>query len=361
MVARQRPDQMFYASYIKATLQVAARAVQECYAKYDFRGKTNSTNRSGDNQESLDIAADKAVEAVLRKNPIIAGFCSEERDGFVQTCPTGRYIVMYDPLDGSQNIGVGISVGCIFGVHRGNKLEDLRDGRKMVAAAYAVHSATLLFTFAWAHRGVYQRPCMERFDFTDQRWVMVRKNIEIPQKGKTYCINDGNGRKWDRITKRFVSKLKREGRSVRWSACMVLDVHRPLLQGGMFSYPIDSKHTKGRLRLVYENYSMAFLWEAAGGKAIASVNSRRKTYKHILDTPFPTNNIHARGGVMLLGPHEFEVFDKVLKTTPPPFATMSIDSDAEDFSESEFEGFTQRRVLPPLDFTPIPLFPKAKM
>jgi len=243
---------------------------------------------------------------------------------------------MYDPLDGSQNIGVGISVGCIFGVHQGSKLEDLHNGRRMVAAAYAVHSATMLFTFSW----MKDRPSMERYNFRDQTWNMVKKTIKIPHKGKTYCINEGNIRKWDPLTRKFIGKLKETGRSTRWSACMVSDVHRPLLKGGMFAYPIDSKHTKGRLRLVYENYSMAYLWEAAGGKAIASVNPRRKTYKLILDTPFPHKNIHARGGVVLLGPHEFDVFTNVLKSMPAMVGDAESDNESactliEDVDEVE--------------------------
>lgn len=301
-------------------LRNAALAVQLCVANYDFHTKKGPMNQSGDAQLDLDIAADRAVAHALRQCPIVAGFCSEEREGFVPTNSNGRYIVVYDPLDGSQNVSVGITVGSIFGVLKGRELQDLSSGRDMVCAAYGVHGASLLF--CGAHLSDTTGPVLERFDQTGRNWVPVRRDIQIPAKGKTYCINEGNTRNWSSWTTGFVTRLKAEKRSIRWGACMVMDVHRPLLQGGIFAYPEDAKYPNGRLRLVYEAYPMAFLWEKAGGVALSSINMTTQSAETILDRRFPHNKIHSRSGVVLVGPHEadclFEQADANSTWTTPP-------------------------------------------
>jgi len=311
-------------------LRDAALAVQHCVANYDFLAKKGPENKSGDAQLDLDIAADRAVERALRRCPLVAGFCSEEREGFVPTNPSGKYIVVYDPLDGSQNVSVGITVGSIFGVLKGRELRDIASGRDMCAAAYGVHGASLLF--CGAHLADEEGPVLERFNQSSNGWLPVRSDIKIPSKGKTYCINEGNTRNWTSWTTGFVTRLKAEKRSIRWGACMVMDVHRPLLQGGIFAYPEDRKYPNGRLRLVYEAYPMAFLWERAGGVALASIDMASQTAQTILDRPFPHKKVHSRSGVVLVGPHEAEcLFDEADSvsdtwTTPPTLRPQPVSS-----------------------------------
>jgi len=290
---------------LKTCIQNAVKAVQDVVADYSFKapggGKVGSINQSGDHQLDLDVQADRAVERELRKCSAVAGFCSEEREGFVCTNPEGRYIVVYDPLDGSQNVPVGISVGSIFGAFEAKTLSDIKSGRDMVFAAYGIHAAALLFV-STGNPGVN----MERYDRKAGCFVTVKENIKIPNKGKTYCINEGNSKNWSATISDLVAKLKSEKRSVRWAACMVSDVHRPLLNGGIFSYPRDAKYQNGRLRLVYEAYPMAYIWECADGSAFSRVDPVFEQSVKILDEPFP-EEIHSRSGVTMLGPHETQV------------------------------------------------------
>lgn len=310
---------------LKACLREAAVAVQKVVAGYDFGVSQvggglslGKINESGDKQLDLDIAADLAVERALRQCPLIAGFLSEERKGFVETNSGGQYVVAFDPLDGSQNVPVGITVGSIYGVFKGKNPEDIAEAPmardRLVCAAYAIHSAALLFNFC----DVDTRPTLERWDLKTQSWFTVRKEVVMPEKGKTYCINEGNVKNWADWTRDFVEALKGEKRSTRWMACMVSDVHRPLLQGGIFAYPEDAKYTGGRLRLVYEGMPMALLWEQAGGTALHSVNGATGELSHILDRPFPETDIHCRSGVVFVGAHEAKVLKSVLPRQTSP-------------------------------------------
>jgi len=312
---------------LKNCLREAAISVQKCVAEYSFGvenvggGKSQASegaiNESGDRQLDLDVAADLAVEEALRNCPLVAGVLSEERKGFVETNPAGQYVVAFDPLDGSQNVPVGITVGSIYGVFRGSSPADIASASKardrLVCAAYGLHSAALLFNFA----DTESRPSLERWDAYSKEWITVKKEFLTPEKGKTYCINEGNFKNWADWTRDFVGSLKSEKRSTRWMACMVSDVHRPLLQGGIFAYPEDAKYTGGRLRLVYEAMPMALLWEQAGGTALSSVDEITGEFTHILDRPFPAEDIHCRSGVVLLGRHETRVLRTVVPERAP--------------------------------------------
>eukprot|EP00948_MAST-09A_sp_MAST-9A-sp1_P004248 g4248.t1 len=264
---------------------------------------TTTMNKSGDIQLPLDIKADKIVEKCLASNPLVAGIASEERDGFTSLNEkTGKYIVAFDPLDGSQNVPVGLNVGSIFGIFPATSFADIDTGDDMVAAGYALYGTALQFVFG----SVASPLTLRQYDFKQAQFRTIIEDHKMPDKGKTYCINEGRSVDWYPHIEFFIEKHMK-GRSIRWMACMVSDVHRPLFQGGSFLYPEDLKYPNGRLRLVYEAMPMAFLFEKAGGKAYASTDGKR-----ILQKAFPSEkDVHCRCGVMLLGPTESEEFLKV--------------------------------------------------
>ena len=239
---------------------------------------------------------------------MIAGFASEERDEFVSMHPkSGKFIVVFDPLDGSQNLPVGLSVGSIFGVFRAKSLKEIRSGLDLVAAGYSLFSAALQFVWTTKDR---QGAILSQYDFSKKTWIVATQKHMQPVKGKTYCINEGSASNWNEDIRILVSNHLK-GRSIRWMACMVADVHRPLMEGGAFMYPCDKKYTKGRLRLVYEAYPMAFVWEKCTQKGgIAVCRHKDSKYDRILKVPFPHDDVHSRCGVILLGPTEAEMFKK---------------------------------------------------
>ena len=279
-------------------------------ASGDSRPKINA---SGDAVLPVDEQADLVVEEVLKSNKLIAGFASEEREAFVPLNEgSGKYIVAFDPLDGSQNVPVGMNVGSIFGVFRARTLSEIKSGRDQVAAAYALYSSTLLFMSS-----MKKKPARLE-QFISKSWTTLIAAHQTPERGKAYCINEGNEGNWSTdpvaYIAEFVAAMKAEKRSIRWCCCMVADVHRPLLQGGSFAYPEDKKYKSGRLRLVYEAWPMAYLWEACNPEGVAAARVRFEGSKivgsdAILDVPMPEKgDVHARCGVILLGKHEKEVF-----------------------------------------------------
>ena len=266
-----------------------------------FGKKAGAANESGDTQESVDVLADNIMAAHLTACPHVWGFASEERKDVNRTGQQGEYLVSYDPLDGSQNIRMNITTGLIFGVFHCPGGNVPKNGRSLVAAGYAIFGAATTFVVASAQEGVTTYtlcPSVQRFKRTGEKH-------RIPAKGSVYACNEGLQATWvtDR-SRRWAENMR--GRSVRWMACMVSDAHRILMGGGGFLLPADRKSTRGKLRLVYEAYPMAFVFECAGGKALF------EDLTPILDHPFPSNeNLHLKVPVFLASPHEAEVYAKL--------------------------------------------------
>mmetsp|Transcript_30867 Transcript_30867/g.49488 ORF Transcript_30867/g.49488 Transcript_30867/m.49488 type:complete len:335 (+) Transcript_30867:85-1089(+) len=280
--------------------------IDEFCAEKSSTTDKRKVNNSGDAVLAMDELADNIIEEELRSCSLVAGFASEEREDFVQTNVNGKYVVVYDPLDGSQNIPVGLSVGAIYGVFQASSMEEIKNGDRIVAAGYALFSSALQFAFSTKQTPVE----MSQYDFGGKDWVVYIRDHKRPKKGKTYAINEGSCANWDNTISVFVAQHLR-GRSVRWMCCMVADVSRQLLQGGCFMYPCDKKYPNGRLRLVYEAIPLAFLWERAGnGFALASVDGTR-----VLDMDIG-GDIHKRCGIIFLGEEEANAFNRVKAHAP---------------------------------------------
>lgn len=242
----------------------------------DILGATGSSNVQGEEVQKLDILANDTMIRALDHTGHLIGMASEEMEDIFQIpdeFPKGKYVLMYDPLDGSSNIDVNISVGTIFSILRrkstGNRatLEDfLQPGAEQVCAGYVLYgtSTMMVYTTGTGVHGFTLDPGVGEF-------LLSHENIRIPDRGDLYSINEGNSRYWYKGTADYIDHLKSGANGTpykgRYIGSLVADFHRNLLKGGIFLYPGDSKSPDGKLRLLYEANPLAFLAEQAGGAA----------------------------------------------------------------------------------------------
>ena len=245
----------------------------------DILGLTGEVNVQGEEVKKLDEFANDVIFKALDHTGHLCGMASEEEEDFIpipDRFPTGKYCVMYDPLDGSSNIDANVSVGTIFSIHR--KVSDhergcvedcLQAGTRQVAAGYVVYgsSTMLVYTTGNGVHGFTLEPSIGEF-------LLSHPHMRIPTPGqRIYSCNEGNYVRWSEEQRRFVDHLKGiDGEnakpfSSRYIGSLVADFHRNLLYGGLFMYPADVKSPRGKLRLLYEAAPLAMIAEHAGGRA----------------------------------------------------------------------------------------------
>ncbi|HEY8091813.1 MAG TPA: class 1 fructose-bisphosphatase [Polyangiaceae bacterium] len=235
-------------------------------------GYTGETNVQGEEVQKLDVMANEILLAVLEKSGRCSMAASEELDEARHFGPGGKYIVAFDPLDGSSNIDVNISIGTIFSVLRAAD-GPLQPGTKIVAAGYSVYGSATTLVLSTGHgvHGFTLDPGVGEF-------FLSHPNIRCPERGSMYSINEGNMARWDERTKKWAAWVKSEDPAQklpyghRYVGSLVADAHRTLLKGGIFAYPSDRKSPEGKLRVLYEANPMAFLFEQAGGMATNGVD-----------------------------------------------------------------------------------------
>jgi fructose-1,6-bisphosphatase I len=246
----------------------------------DILGETGSVNIQGESVQRLDEFANAEFMAVLRRGISCAGIASEELDEYVafneDLCNQSKYVVVMDPLDGSSNIDVNISIGTIFGVYRRKSmkgtpcsLEDfLQKGGNLVAAGYIIYGSSTMLVYA-TKRGVNGFT----LDPSIGEFTLSHPDIRCPEEGKTYSVNHGNFFAYGENVQKYIEacqrKTKAEGGpySQRYTGSMVADLHRNMLKGGIFLYPGTGVNPNGKLRLVYECNPFAFILEVASGAA----------------------------------------------------------------------------------------------
>ncbi len=247
----------------------------------DILGATGETNTHGEAVRKLDDFSNETIIRAMRHGGNLCAMASEESEGIIQL-PTdaekGSYVLLFDPLDGSSNIDVNAPIGTIFSVLRRVTRDDGKDGRledllqpgyRQVAAGYALYGSSTVLVYTTGN-GVD----IFTYDPTLGEFLLSASQVRIPQRGRYYSINEGNSVNWFPGTRAYVDHVKEKdeetGRpySLRYIGTAVADIHRTLLNGGVFLYPADKVSPNGKLRLMYEVNPLAMLIEQAGGLAI---------------------------------------------------------------------------------------------
>ena len=264
------------------SIRLAAKVVNHEVNKaglVDIIGAAGDTNIQGENQQKLDVYANEKFIHTLTNRNIVCGIASEEEDDFITINSQdenhqNKYIVLIDPLDGSSNIDVNVSVGTIFSVYRritpvGTpvQLKDfLQKGSQQVAAGYIVYgtSTMLVYTTGDGVNGFTLNPAIGSY-------YLSHPNIKFPENGSIYSVNEGNYIHFPQGIKNYIKYCQKEEDNrpytSRYIGSLVSDFHRNMIKGGIYMYPKSSKNSNGKLRLLYECNPMAFLMEQAGGTA----------------------------------------------------------------------------------------------
>ena len=316
-LVEQQRDKGHIPADLRLLLEVVARACKSIShavnkgALGGVLGSAEIENVQGEVQKKLDIIANEVLLEANEWGGHLAAMASEEMDSIYlvpNRYPQGEYLLLFDPLDGSSNIDVNVSIGTIFSVLK--KPEDsqgvteqdfLQSGKKQVAAGYCVYGpqTTLVLT-------VGDGVAMFTLDREQGSFVLTQENVQVPADTQEFAINMSNMRHWDEPVRRYIDECLqgKEGPrdkdfNMRWIASMVADVHRILTRGGVFMYPWDKRepHKAGKLRLVYEANPMSWLIEQAGG---ASTNGKER----ILD--LQPGQLHERVSVILGSKNEVE-------------------------------------------------------
>ncbi len=260
--------------------KVIAREVNKA-GLVELLGSAEYENVQGETVQKLDEYANEVIRQTMDRTGRVCVMASEEVEDVIlvpKNYRRGKYVLLYDPLDGSSNIDANVSIGSIFSIHRKipakrpDRIDHcLQPGYKMIGAAYVVYGSSTMMVYTTGNgvHGFTLDPSVGEF-------LLSHDNIRIPAQGSIYSINEGNYSYWDKGTQRFVDHLKSKKNhlgkpySLRYIGSMVADLHRTLLYGGIFMYPRDFRNPNkptGKLRLLYEAAPMAYIFEHAGGKA----------------------------------------------------------------------------------------------
>ncbi len=318
LVEQQRSHGVVSAE-LRLLIEVVARACKSISnainkgALAGVLGGAGTDNIQGEAQKKLDVIANDVLIEANEWGGYLAAMASEEMEEPQQIpnrFPKGEYLLVYDPLDGSSNIDVNVSVGTIFSVLRcPEHIKDpdeksfLQPGSRQVAAGFAVYGPSTILVLTVGNGAV---------GFTLDResgsWILTQPKIEIPADTQEFAINMSNMRNWTPPVKRYIDEClagkngpRGKDFNMRWVASMVADVYRILSRGGVFMYPADAKYAEGRLRLLYEANPMSLIVEQAGG---AAINGPQR----LLDVQ-PVK-LHQRQGVILGSKNEVELIGR---------------------------------------------------
>ena len=268
----------------------------------DILGTTGANNVTGDEVKKLDIFANEQFISALQVSGECCGVASEEMDDYLpintEASKNAKYVVTLDPLDGSSNIDVNVAIGTIFSIYRRQSffgpctMEDfLQRGSRQVAAGYIIYGSSTMMVYTTGNgvSGFTLDPSIGEF-------CLSHADIKMPEGGKIYSVNQGDFLKFEQPVKEYITYCQSEDKasnrpySLRYIGSLVGDIHRNLLYGGIFMYPSTRSAMKGKLRLLYECFPMAFIVEQAGGKASDG-------HRRILD--IEPNELHQRSPIYM--------------------------------------------------------------
>ena len=272
-IAQSRPEASAEIGWLLSGITLATKMIEakiRSAGLTDIYGAFGAENVQGEQQQKLDVYANNVLLHCLGMRDSVAALVSEEDEEpktFDRALTTGKYIIVFDPLDGSSNIDVNVNVGTIFSVHRRlakGSLEDsiLQPGSEQVVAGYVVYGPSTMLVYT-AGDGVH----LFTLDPAIGAFVLTTEHLKMPRKGPYYSVNEANVATWPAGYADYLAGLREDGYSSRYIGSLVADFHRTLLKGGVFLYPPTKKQPDGKLRLLYEANPLAMIAEQAGGMA----------------------------------------------------------------------------------------------
>ena len=311
-------------SAIRLGAKIVHREVNKAGLVEDIIGASGLENVQGEEQQKLDVFANQQMIEALRARQVVCGVGSEEMEDYIafdsEEAKKGNYVVLMDPLDGSSNIDVNVSIGTIFSIYRrvsdaGTLAEErdfLQPGTEIVASGYVIYGSSTMLVFSTGN-GV------DGFTFDSSVGVffLSHPNMRIPEEGKVYSINEANYRSFPEGLKQYVEFCRDENPdgsrkyTARYIGSLVADFHRNLIKGGIYIYPATKGLPEGKLRLQYENNPLAFLVEQAGGRASDG-------YRRILD--INPRELHQRSPLFIGSSKMVEKAEELMKKHSPEMA-----------------------------------------
>ena len=279
---KNNQDQFQYASgelsQLLRDIALASKVVNREVNKaglIDIMGAVGSQNMAGDEQQKLDVLANIRFTRALAKGGEVCALVSEESDTYVDLNNEGKYVMAIDPLDGSSNIDVNVSIGTIFSIYRrktpvGTPIQNmdiLQKGSEQVAAGYVLYGPSTMLVYTTGHgvNGFTYEPTLGEY-------FLSHPDMKMPDDGKIYSINEGLSNSFSQSVAAYIRHCKDSQYTARYIGSLVADFHRNLLKGGIYIYPSTQKDKHGKLRLMYECNALAFLAEQAGGSATDGQN-----------------------------------------------------------------------------------------
>lgn len=274
---KQNQDQFQYASgelsQLLRDIALASKVVNREVNKaglIDIMGPMGSTNTGGEEQQKLDVLANIRFSRALMKGGEACALVSEETESYTDFQNQGKYVIAIDPMDGSSNIDVNVSIGTIFSIYRrkspiGQPIQSediLQQGKEQVAAGYILYGSSTMLVYTTGH-GVNGFT----YDPTLGEYVLSHPDMVMSDDGKIYSVNEGLACTFSEGVEKYIAYCKENQYSARYVGSLVADFHRNLLKGGIYIYPGTTKAPKGKLRLMYECNALAFIAEQAGGVA----------------------------------------------------------------------------------------------
>jgi fructose-1,6-bisphosphatase I len=239
----------------------------------DILGAAGATNVQGEDQQKLDVFANQALLHCLGVRENVVALISEENGNpiiFQRGADIGKYIIVFDPLDGSSNLDVNVSIGTVFSIYRRPSQSStdptkavLNAGSQQLAAGYVLYGTSTMLVYT-AGNGVFGFT----LDPSVGAYVLSHDSIAMPKSGKYYSCNEANSEQFPDFYWEYIHGLRRSEYSSRYVGSLVADFHRTLLKGGIYLYPPTQSHPDGKLRLLYEARPLAFIAEQAGGRAV---------------------------------------------------------------------------------------------
>lgn len=295
---------------IALAAKLVARRLSRAGLMEGVLGFTGETNVQGESVKKMDTFANDVFISVFKQSGLVCRLASEEMEKpyyIPENCPIGRYTLLYDPIDGSSNVDINLSVGSIFAI-RQQQGEDLdgeakdlfQNGHQQIAAGYVLYGAStvLVYSIGTGVHAFTLDPSLGEF-------VLSHENLQIPKHGATYSVNEGNYCQWEEPLREYIRYVhKNDGYTARYGGALVGDFHRILFQGGVFLYPGTTKNPQGKLRLLYETAPLAYLMTQAGGKASTGVEP-------IMDI-VPTS-LHQRTPLVIGSVEDVELVESFIK------------------------------------------------